>query len=514
MRNNVGSLLAQRAFLHPDKEAFVDVHQNKRLTYHQFNANANRTAQALLGLGVKKGDRVGILMMNSPEYMEVFFAIAKIGAICVPLNIRLVADELTYIVKDSGAETLVYGQEFQQVVADIRAKGEDSTDVTNWIHAGSGSDTDTFALNFEDLKAQAHDTEPPSAGFEDDPIFIMYTSGTTGLPKGAVHTHSTVVWAAITMAATWEIRQSDRFLIALPLFHVGALMPAVMSAYSGIAAVTTKAFDPSSYWKVIESEHITNSLMVPTILNMMLQVPEKDACDFSSLRWISIAGAPVPTSLLEASSAINLHVEQLFGLTESCGPGCTLMRDDVSRKVGSAGKPFLLMNARVVDLDDNDVPIGTPGELVLQGKNVMREYWNLPEASAHTLRGGWLHTGDVATKDEEGFVYIVDRLKDMIISGGENIYPAELEKIIAGFPGVAQVAVIGQPDPKWGETPVVIIAPKADSKLEEKQVLDLCQGKMARYKLPKKVKFVDSLPMTPTGKVQKRILREQLTQES
>jgi O-succinylbenzoate-CoA ligase len=510
MRNNVGHLVAKRAFLHPDKEAFVDVHQNKRLTYSQFNDNTNRTAHALASVGVRKGDRVGILLMNSAEFMELFFAIAKIGAVCVPLNIRLVPDELTYIINDSGAQTLVYGHEFTKTVAEIRAKGENATAVANWIHAGAGPETDEFARNFEELKARAIDTEPARAGFEDDPLFIMYTSGTTGLPKGAVQTHNSVLWAALTMAVTWEMRQSDRFLIALPLFHVGALMPAVMSVYCGIATITVKAFDPSLYWKIIESERITNSLMVPTILSLMLQVPEKDTCDFSAFRWTALAGAPIPVSLLEACNAVGLHVEQLFGLTEACGPGCQLMGSDVARKVGSAGKPFLFTEVRVVDLDDKDVPPGTPGELILQGKNVMREYWNQPEESAHTLRGGWLHTGDVATMDDEGFVYIVDRLKDMIISGGENIYPAEIEKVLAGMPGVGQVAVIGQPDPKWGERPLALIVAQPGSNLDETQVLEYCQGKMARYKLPKNVMFMESLPLTPTGKVQKRILRQQM----
>jgi acyl-CoA synthetase (AMP-forming)/AMP-acid ligase II len=510
MKNNVGNLLAKRAFLHPDKEAFVDVHQNKRLTYSQFNGNANRTANALVSIGVKKGDRVGILLMNCAEYMELFFAIAKIGAVFVPLNIRLVADELTYIIRDSSAQTIVYGHEFQKVVAEIRAKGERATAVTNWIHAGGGRETDEFAQNFGGLLAKVTQAEPERAGFEDDPLFIMYTSGTTGVPKGAVHTHNTVLWAALTMAVTWEMRQADRFFVALPLFHVGAIMPAVMSVYCGIATVTVKAFDPSLYWKVIESERITNSLMVPTILTLMLQVPEKDNCDFSSFRWTSVAGAPVPISLLEACTALGLHVEQLYGITEACGPGCQLVGSDVARKVGSAGKSFLFTEVRVVDPDDKDVPPGMPGELILQGKNVMREYWNQPEESAHALRGGWLHTGDVATMDEEGFVYIVDRLKDMIISGGENIYPAEIEKVIAGMPGVAQVAVIGQPDPKWGEVPMACIVAQPDSSLDEKGVQEYCQEKIARYKIPKKVKFMDSLPFTPTGKVQKRILRERL----
>ena len=496
--------------MHSGKEAFIDVGRNMRLTYEQFNENANLTADALKSLGVKKGDRVALLMMNSSEYMELFFAIGKIGAICVPLNIRLVADELTYIINDSGAETLVYGDDFNNMVGQIRSKGEDATKVVNWIKSGTSGDADEFALNFDALKAGKSKDEPEIDGFEDDPIFIMYTSGTTGLPKGAVHTHNTVTWAALSMATTWEMRNDDRFLIALPLFHVGALMPAVMSVLCGITAVTTKAFDPSLYWKVLESERITNSLMVPTILTVMLQAPEKDVCDFSSFRWTSIAGAPVPVSLLEAGEKIGLNVEQLFGLTEACGPGTTLIGSDVARKVGSAGKPFLFTEARVVDAEDRDVPPGEPGELLIRGKNIMREYWNLPEASADTLRNGWLHTGDVATTDEEGFIYIVDRLKDMIISGGENIYPAEIEKIIAGMPGVFQVAVIGQSDPKWGETPVAVIVRNNGGGLDEQQVFEYCQGKMARYKQPKKVIFLDALPATPTGKIQKRQLKEQL----
>jgi len=495
--------------LHPDKEAFVDVSQNKRVTYSQYNANVNRSANALSSLGVRKGDKVAILLMNSVEYMEVFFGIGKIGAIAVVLNIRLVGDELTYILSDSGAQTLVYGNEFRKVVAEIRAKGS-ATAVNRWINVCGDLEPDEFALDLDVVKAGVSEAEPELVTFEDDPLFVMYTSGTTGLPKGAVHSHNTVIWAVISMAITWEMRQSDRFLLALPLFHVGALIPAVMSMYCGIAAVTARAFDPSLYWKIIESERITNSLMVPTIVTMMLQVPEKDTYDFSAFRWTAVAGAPVPVSLLEACTAHGFNVEQLFGLTEACGPGCQLVGKDVARKVGSAGKPFLFIEARVVDADDTDVPPGSPGELILQGKNVMVEYLNQPEETAHTLRNGWLHTGDIATVDEDGFIYIVDRLKDMIISGGENIYPAELEKVIAGMPGVAQVAVVGQPDLKWGETPMAVIVAQSGGNLDEKSVIEYCDGKMARYKIPKKVMFIESLPLTPTGKVQKRMLRQRL----
>ena len=242
----------------------------------------------------------------------------------------------------------------------------------------------------------------------------------------------------------------------------------------------------------------------------MLQAPEKDTCDYSSFRWSSIAGAPVPVSLLDACAKIGIRLEQLFGLTESCGPGCQLMGDDLARKPGSAGKGFLFVDVRVVDTDDNDVPVNEPGELILAGKNVMDRYWNRPEETETTLKNGWLHTGDVAIKDEEGFIYIVDRKKDMIISGGENIYPAEIEKVIAEMPQVRAVAVIGVPDPKWGESAMAVIVP-FEAELDEKTVIEYCKSKIAGYKIPKAVTFIEELPMTPTGKIQKRVLKKRLS---
>lgn len=509
MKNNVGYLLTKRAFLSPDKEAFIDGSLKIRQSYSQFNLAANRIANFLTDIGTKKGDRVAVLMLNCPEYMELFFALAKIGAICVPLNIRLAPDELVYMLDDSGSSVLVYGNEFQKLVAGIRAKGVQVSAVSKWIHAGSQGQTDEFALNFEDLKSKATYAEPELAGFDDDPLFIMYTSGTTGAPKGAVQTHNTVLWAAITMASTAELRHDDRFFVPLPLFHVGALMPAIMSIYFGNAIVSIRMFDPLQSWRIIESERVTNTLMVPTVLGVMLQVLAKAPCDFSSLRWVLIAGAPVPVSLLEASQAVGLHVEQLYGLTEACGPGCMLMGKDVVRKVGSAGKPFLFNEVRIVDQNDINTAPGDPGELIIRGPHVMSQYWNLPAETAQTLRGGWLHTGDIAIVDEDQFIYIVDRLKDMIISGGENIYPAEIEKVIAEIPQVTQVAVIGKSDPKWGEVPIALVVP-TDCGISEKDVQDFCEGKLARFKIPKSVTFVDNLPITPTGKVQKRLLRKQL----
>jgi len=506
LKTNIGNLLRKRAYMHPEKEAFVDLVSGERFSYAEYNKRTNRAANALLSLGVGKGDRVALLLQNGNDFMELFFAIAKIGAICVPLNWRLAAEELAYILKDSGACTLVFGANCGDVVADIQSFGNDATNIRQWLWLGNEPNPKAHATSFDILRQQAPTSEPQLAGFEDDLLYIMYTSGTTGMPKGVMHSHNGALWAIASMAATWELRQSDRFLVALPLFHVGGLSPALMAVYCGISAVVPGGFDAAGFWKIIASERVSNSLMVPTLLTLMLQSEVKGSYDHSSLRWLAVSGAPVPISLLEAYNALGVELQQLYGLTEACGPGCQLTGKDVARKAGSAGHSFLHNEIRVVDGKGIDVPVGERGELVIQGKHVMQGYWNQPEATAAALRDGWLHTGDIATIDEEGFVFIVDRLKDMIISGGENIYPAEIEKVIAGIAGVIDVAVIAQVDSKWGETPVAIVE-RSDLALNEKTVLDFCKGKLAGYKVPKAVVFIDTLPRTSSGKVKKATLR-------
>lgn len=506
MKNNIGNLLRKRAYMLPEKEAFVDLSSGKRFSYAEYNNRTNRAANALLSLGVGQGDRVALLLQNSNEFMELFFAIAKIGAICVPLNWRLAAEELAYILKDSGASTLVFGSNYENLVADIKSSASIATSIQHWLCSGKAPNSNTHASSFDILLQQSPTAEPQLAGFEDDLLYIMYTSGTTGMPKGVMHSHNTALWAISSMAATWELRQSDRFLVALPLFHVGGLSPTLMAVYAGVCAVVPSGFDADGFWKIIASERVSNSLMVPTMLNLMLQSEGKVSCDHSSLRWLAVSGAPVSISLLDAYRALGVELQQLYGLTEACGPGCQLTGNDVARKAGSAGRAFLHNEIRIVDDSGEEVPTGERGELVIQGKHLMLGYWSQPEASATALRDGWLHTGDVATMDEEGFVFIVDRLKDMIISGGENIYPAEIEKVIAGLAGVIEVAVIAQPDPKWGETPIAIIE-RSDTVLSEKAVLDFCKGKLAGYKIPKAVVFIDTLPRTSTGKVKKASLR-------
>ncbi len=505
MKNNVGLLLAKRAHLSPNLEAFVDVASARRFSYAELDIRCNRIANALAALGLRKGERVALLMMNSVEFLESFFAIAKLGAVCVPLNWRLVPDELSFILKDSGAQTLIYSAEFGAAVADLQTRGAEGTSVREWICVGD--ERADFARDYDELCASAATGSPVIDAADHDLLYIMYTSGTTGLPKGAVHTHDTAVWASITIGMTAEVRYRDRYLVSLPLFHVGALTPITGNVHRGLTSVVVRAFDPGETWELIESEKITAMLAVPAMLNFMLQVPQKESADFSTLRWCMSGAAPVPVSLIEAYDQLGIEIHQVYGLTETCGPACLISPEDAIAKAGSTGKAFFHTDVRVVGEDGRDVGPGEAGEVIIAGRHIMKEYWNRPEATAEAIRDGWLYSGDLATIDKEGFVYIQDRLKDMIISGGENIYPAEIENVILSHPGVREVAVIGQQSARWGESPLAVVVP-SDAKLSAEDVLRHCDGKLARFKQPRGVEFIDEIPRNPTGKVLKRLLRE------
>jgi acyl-CoA synthetase (AMP-forming)/AMP-acid ligase II len=508
VRTNIGLYLGKRAHLNPDLEAVVDPATSRRFTYRKINQRADKVANSMRGLGIRKGDRVAILMLNGIEFYESFIGLSKIGAVSVPLNWRLVADELTYILKDSGAVALLYGSDFAEAVADIHGRGGEATDNRHWIELSEGRDRNAFASEYEDFISHGS-AEPPEidAGGDDD-LFIMYTSGTTGLPKGALHTHNTMTWVLVTASITADIRFRDRYSIALPMFHVGALQPVLNTIYVGGTAVLLRQFDPKQMWELFQQEKITISLAVPAMLNFMLMVPDFQNYDTSTLRWILSGASPVPASLIENYRDIGIEIHQVYGLTEAGGPGTLISPDDAMVKIGSAGKAFFHTSIRVVDEDGNDVAPGVPGELLVSGDHIMKGYWNNPEATAETIRDGWLYTGDIALQDEEGFITIHDRVKDMIISGGENVYPAELENVLMTHPGVADVAVIGQPSERWGESPYAVVVRK-DENLTEADVLQHCDGKLARFKQPKGAGFIDEIPRNPTGKPLKRILREQ-----
>jgi acyl-CoA synthetase (AMP-forming)/AMP-acid ligase II len=507
---NIGLLLAKRGALNTSVEALVDVAKGRRYTFGELDRRANRIAHVARARGIETGDRVALLMMNGVEYVESFFGLAKIGAVVVPLNWRLVPDELAYILANAGARMLVYGSEFAHNVAELHARGggEGGTEIRQWIEVGEAGARQPFAAHYESEVERASTAAPPLGARDDDLLFIMYTSGTTGLPKGSMHSHESFLWAVITFAVTAELRFKDRYAIALPAFHVGALLPMVINVYRGITNVVLREFDPVVMWRVFEAERINATLAVPSMLNSMLQVPSFERYDYSSLRWVISGATPVPVTLIERYAAIGIEVHQAYGLTESGGPACMISPDDALVRIGSTGKAFFHTEVRVVDERGGDAPPGVPGELLVKGRHIMKGYWRNPEATRETIRDGWLHTGDIAIADEDGFITIHDRIKDMVISGGENVYPAEIENVILQHPAVAEVAVIGVPSARWGESPFAVVVPKAGHDLTEADVLRHCDGRLARFKMPKGAAFIDAIPRNPTGKALKRVLRE------
>ncbi len=508
MDNNLGLILGKRAFLSPHVDAYVDSHSGLRLSFRELNARCNQVANAFLAAGIEQGDRVGLLLMNSAEFMESYFALAKIGAVVVPLNWRLVADELEFILKDSGTTRLIFDEDFVDTVAELHSRGE-KTDVRQWLQVTNGGEPAHFAESYEAFRDAAPATEPQWRGADDDMLYIMYTSGTTGLPKGVVHTHTSSIWAVLTIAGTVNYRDGDRYLAALPMFHVGALTPLAVNVYAGVSSIVMRAFDPVLAWELIDRENISTGLAVPAMLNFMVQVDGfAERFDRSSLRWIMTGAAPVPPALVQRYAELGVGILQVYGLTESCGPACLMDSENALKKPSSTGRAFMHTEVRVVNEAGDDCGPDEAGEVLVRGRHIMREYWNRPDATAETLVDGWLHTGDVAVMDDEGFVSIQDRIKDMIISGGENVYPAEIENVLMTHPDITEAAVIGQDSARWGESPFAIVV-RASEALTEADVINYCQGKLAGYKQPKGATFIDVIPRNPSGKILKRLLREQ-----
>lgn len=507
MKINIGAWLTRRAFLSPDREAFVDGVSLDRLSFAELNTRSCKLANALLAQGVNKEERIGLLLGNCAEFMESYFAFAKIGVVGVPLNWRLVANELEFILKDSGTTRLIFDDSFLPVVEELHSRRE-KTDIQHWIQLSHNAQIAPFAEDYQEFREKGGNLEPQLDIGGNDLLYIMYTSGTTGLPKGVVHSHKTVAWAIFTFMGTLYIHEDDRYFSPMPMFHVGALTPLTLMVYKGVTSVVMHNFDPLQAWNLIEQQKITFGLMVPAMLNFMLQIGDMRRFDFSSLRLVLTGAAPVPDALIEDYDKLGIPLVICYGLTESCGPASAMDVGNVLRKIGSAGKPFFHTDVRIARSDGTECDINEPGEVLVRGEHIMLEYWNRPDATRETIVNGWLHTGDVARKDDEGFIYIQDRIKDMIISGGENVYPAEIENLLQEHPGVSETAVIGQPSQKWGESPLAIVVRK-NKDLNESDILGFLQNRIARYKLPYGVVFVDTIPRNPSGKILKWLLREQ-----
>ena len=401
---------------------------------------------------------------------------------------------------------LAFDPEFAETARTLRHNAK--TPVKHWISAGGQELSSQGWESYRQLKQDQPDKEPEITAEGDDLLFVIYTSGTTGLPKGAMHSHASQLWASLTWMAVVDLRPSDRMLLFLPPFHVGVILPLVFAFHRGITAVLLREFNVQQVFETFERERITTSISVPTMLKMMLDWEGRTNYDLSRLRWIILGAGAVPAPLLERYSELGVDILQDYGLTESCGPATLISPEEAVAKPASAGKACFHSDVRVVGDSGEELAPNTLGEIVIRAPHVMEGYWNQPEATREVIRDGWLHTGDLGRMDEDGCLFIVDRKKDLIISGGENIYPAEIENLLLRHPAVKEVAVIAQPSEKWGESPAAVVALEEGELLDMETLRSYCRGQIANYKIPKALEVVEKLPRTPTGKIQKHLLRK------
>ena len=502
---NIGEWITKRAIITPDKPFLTE--KNKAYTNRQFNRRVNRTAHALAHLGLVKGVRLAVLMSNSSEFLEIFFACAKTGVILVPLNFRLAVPELLYILRDSAPEVLIYSSEFAAKIREIKAAAAVQRFYRLGETEGDGDpDFSAYADRFETLEPiEILGVDLP------DPLFIMYTSGTTGDPKGAVLTHQNILFGAIHSLLGYGVDRSYKSLVVAPLFHIGALAASVTPiVYAGGSLMISSFYNASETLKTICREKINYMFAVPVMYQMIADAPEWPDADLSHVHFFISGGAPIPLPVIRKyQEEKGVGFVQGYALTET-GRLTSLDLEDSIRKAGSVGKEVFHVNLRIVDDHGRDIHSTDPGEILVQGPNVFSGYWNKEAATRAVFRDGWFCTGDMGRRDEDGFVYIVGRKVEMIISSGENIYPAEVERALQSVPGVKEAAVVGMPDPKRGEVVGAFVILKPGCIVSEADILNTLAGKIAHYKIPKSIFFVEEFPRNQSGKVLKRILKKRL----
>lgn len=490
---SIGFWSTRRAELSPGRVA-VDF-EDRAVTYRELNARANRVASVLRGSGVGRGDRVAVLSDNRPEYLEAFFACAKLGAILTPVSWRLAEPEIAWQIGDSEPSVMFSASEWSEVARRVHPSA-------TYVF-GDGGD-------YEAALASASGDEPDDPCDFDDPLMILYTSGTTGRPKGATLTHGNFFWANLNMLVSSEIRHDDVSLMFLPMFHIGGWNVNTLAVLlKGGTVVLERQFDPGRVLELIPKKKVTLIMGVPAAYLFMSQQPAFERADLTSVRLMIVGGAPMPEALLATYAERGVEIVQGYGLTELAPNALLLPMEDATRKAGSAGKPYFFTDTRLAGDQGELLGGAAEGEIVARGPVVMQGYWNRPDAGAEAVREGWLHTGDVGRTDDEGYFWVVDRRKDMIITGGENVYPAEVENAIYEMDSVAEAAVIGIPDERWGESVHAIVVPKPGRSITAGDIVSHCTLRLARFKVPRTVEVsVEPLPRTPAGKVRKTELRE------
>ena len=512
---HIGEMLARNARMYPESIALVERNpaENKRfaITWREFDEQANMFAHVLQEMGIKKGDRVMHLMHNSIDWLVVYFGIVRSGAWVVPLNFRFTAEDIKYCASVAEPQIFVFGQEFAERIADIK-----NSLVTVQKFICVGEDIPLYAESYHELISGA-DHGPLNVEIKlDDPCGLYFTSGTTGQPKPILLTHKNMENACITENRHHLQTKDDTFILIPPLYHTGAKMHWFGSLIVGGAAVILRGVTPEWIFEAVSEEKGTIVwLLVPWVQDILLKLDSGELklenYELSQWRLMHIGAQPVPPSLIAHWKRYfpQMAYDTTYGLSEATGPNCVHLGIENTHKIGAIGRPGFNWEVRIVDEEGNDVFPGQPGELILRGNGVMREYYKNPEATAKTIKGGWLYTGDIVRQDEDGFIYIVDRKKDVIITGGENVFPVEVENYLHNHPAVKDVAAIGFPDERLGEIVAVVVELTPGSQISEEEILDYCKD-LPRYKRPRKV-FFGEIPRNPTGKIEKPKLRKKYT---
>ncbi|MBX6378331.1 MAG: long-chain fatty acid--CoA ligase, partial [Clostridia bacterium] len=489
----------------PDREAVGS--WKGRLTYAQLNERVGALASGLKAMGLGRGDIVALLLWNCPEFLEMVFAANRLGAVFLPLNYRLAPDELVYILNHAGARLLLTEALFHETVEGIRPQ---LTSVRTFLTLddppGAGW------VNYGETVARHLGEDVPDAEVEPDDLHrLMYTSGTTARPKGVMITYGNLYWKNVSQVWEFDLTPDDRCLIVGPLYHVGGLdLPATSVLHRGGRVFILRRFDTLEVLEAIQREQPTCLWLAPAMINQLLNEPRLGEFSRDSVRFIIDGGEKMPIPLIQKllDAFPRTWFVDAYGLTETVSGDTFLDKRMTLTKIGSVGRPTLHLDLRVVDDEGRELPPGQAGEVVLRGPKVFKGYWNDPEATAAAIRDGWFHTGDVGFLDEDGYLYIVDRKKDLIISGGENIASSEVERVLYEHPKVLEAAVVGMPDERWGEVPKAFVVLRPGEAATAEEIMDFCRGKLARFKVPKAVQFIDALPRNPSGKVLKRVLRQ------
>lgn len=505
----LGDVVERNGLLYPSHEAVVD--ERRRLTFAELSERTIRLANALADRGVRPGDRVAVLSPNCHEMVELFGSSEMCGFISVPLNVRMTKHEIASVLADCQPSALVFDSEFSGLIDGLRSQ---LASVATYIAIGGPA---SWAEEYEAVLAAAGVTRPPMRPQPDDTAFIIYTSGTTGQPKGVMHGHRGQIYAALSMCLDGNIDQTDRMVIPNPMYHAGGRWMQLTYHFRGCTIVLQREFNPAALLETIERERITGALLPATMLRAVLDHPDFARRDRSSLRTIYYASSPTPEPLLRrALQVFGPILVQYYGGTEGGGVGTTMLKNHhvvdgdpkLQRRLSSAGQAKALAKVRIVRVDGSDCDAGEAGEIIISSPGVMQGYWNKPAATAEVLKDGWLYTGDIGTRDDEYFIYVVGRKKEMIVSGGANIYPREVEDALNGHSAVAESAVFGVPDEKWGEAVHAVVSRRPGHTLTSEELIEYCRARIASYKKPQIITFMDTLPKLESGKIDKLALRE------